>query len=67
MLVILNNEAFNMDRFDTIRPMDKDDTYKDRISFFKDGGEHEYAAFDSVAARDAEWERIKVSINEWYK
>jgi len=66
VLVILNDEAFNMDRYDSIRPMDKDELHKERISFFRDGVEHEHSEFDSKSERDAEWERIKISINDWY-
>lgn len=66
MLVVINNEVFNMDRFDTVRPTDAAGHYKDRISFFRGSEEAEYAAFDTKAARDAVWKTITNSIEDWY-
>jgi len=68
MLVVLNDEIFNMDRFDFIRPMPKSDMHgdKDRIAFFRDGEMREYCSYDSAAKRDADWERIKDCVNNWY-
>lgn len=59
MLVILNNKIFNLNMYETVKPLNKGSTYRDRISFFRDCGECEYAAYDTVEERDSEWDRIK--------
>jgi len=68
MLVVLNDEIFNMDKADKIACTsikNKDKTIYN-ISFFRDFGEYEYVSFKSKEERDKEWKRIKITINSWY-
>lgn len=64
MLVVLNNEIFNMSRYDSIKPVVSVGNY--RIAFFRENEQVNYVTFSSKEERDNEWERIKSAVNEWY-
>ena len=66
MLVVIGEEIFNMNRFDSIKPASKDNHAPDRIAFCRGYKECDYAAFNSEVVRDVEWKRIKDCVNEWY-
>ena len=66
MLIVLNDEIFNMGKFDSIKSMDKEGCYPYRIAFFRKQMELDYASFKSKSDMDNEWARICETVSRWY-